>query len=112
MDLEGIHLLIINPKIHISTAQAFEGMTPNRSSSCQSIVKQEIATWKTDLVNDFEMSIFPKHPELSVIKEKLYSLGADYAAMSGSGSTLFGLFSNEIPTTEWDEDYFVWQTTL
>jgi len=112
LNLKGMYLLIVNPKVHISTAQAFANIIPVDSPSCKSIVEQAVNTWKTDLVNDFEASIFPTYPELKVIKDKLYSLGADYAAMSGSGSTLFGLFSDEIPTTDWNEDYFVWQTQL
>lgn len=112
LNLNGMYLLIVYPKIHISTAQAFANIKPVDSHSCKSIVGQAVANWKTNLVNDFEASIFPNYPELKSIKDKLYALGADYAAMSGSGSTIFGLFTDKIPSTEWPEDYFVWQTCL
>ena len=112
LNLKGMYLLVINPNVHISTAEAFANIKPIVAPSCKIILEQELRSWKLDLVNDFEASIFPAYPELKVIKDKLYSLGADYAAMSGSGSTLFGLFSNEIPITDWNEDYFVWQSCL
>jgi len=110
LDLTGMYLLIICPNIHISTTEAFSSIRPQLTTSCRVVVEQNIKTWKSDLVNDFETSVFSKHPELKAIKEKLYSLGADYAAMSGSGSTIFGLFSSEIPEINWAEEYFVWQT--
>ena len=61
------------------------------------IVRQPIETWKDELVNDFEAPIFAMHPELAAIKQRLYDVGAVYAAMSGSGSALFGIF-REQPT--------------
>jgi predicted membrane protein len=59
------------------------------------IVRQPIETWKEELVNDFEAPIFKMHPELAEIKQKLYNLGAVYAAMSGSGSAIFGIFKHK-----------------
>ena len=112
LNLKGMYLIVINPKIHISTSEAFADVVAIEAPSCKKIVQQPISTWKTDLVNDFEASVFPLYPDLKNIKDMLYSLGADYAAMSGSGSTLFGLFSDEFPTTDWNEDYYVWQTQL
>ncbi len=59
------------------------------------IIKQPIATWKTDLINDFEASIFNLYPIVEKTKNDLYELGALYACMSGSGSAVFGLFETE-----------------
>jgi 4-diphosphocytidyl-2-C-methyl-D-erythritol kinase len=112
LNLKGMHLLVINPNIHISTAEAFVNIKSSVVPPCKVIIEQDISAWKQVLVNDFEASIFPTYPELKVIKDKLYALGADYAAMSGSGSTLFGLFKDEVPTEDWDKDYFVWNTRL
>ena len=56
-----------------------------------------IETWRHTVVNDFEASVFPAHPELAAIKQTLYDMGALYAAMSGSGSTLYGLFDRPTP---------------
>ena len=55
---------------------------------------QPVDTWRDELVNDFEESVFALHPEIGHVKEQLYKMGATYAAMSGSGSALFGLFRN------------------
>ena len=59
-------------------------------------IEQPIECWRERIVNDFEQSVFPNHPELAAIKQTLYDMGALYAAMSGSGSTLFGLFDRPI----------------
>jgi 4-diphosphocytidyl-2-C-methyl-D-erythritol kinase len=81
------------PGIHISTAQAFANIQPKEPlKPISAIVKQPISTWKEELVNDFEASVFPIYPELEAIKARLYENGALYASMSGSGSTMFGLF--------------------
>lgn len=112
VNFKGKYLLIVNPKIHIATAEAFSNVVPQEQISCKELVEKDLLTWKTNVVNDFERSVFPIHPELKSIKGKLYSIGADYAAMSGSGSTLFGIFSKPIPKTDWPLDYFVWQTQL
>jgi 4-diphosphocytidyl-2-C-methyl-D-erythritol kinase len=112
LNLKGKHLLLVYPRIHISTAEAFANVLPREQASCEVWIEKDLSTWKKKMVNDFEHSVFPNHPELKNIKEKLYSIGADYAAMSGSGSTLFGVFSEAIPKTDWPSDYFVWQTQL
>ena len=61
---------------------------------------QPVETWKDELTNDFETSVFKKYPELSEIKDSLYRLGAIYAQMSGSGSTLFGIFKSALSEDE------------
>lgn len=96
IDLAGYTLVLVKPDIHISTKDAYAHVTPKRSNlSISEIVKRPIDEWRTLLVNDFEKSIFAKHPEMQVIKEKLYEIGAEYASMSGSGSAFFGIFSNK-----------------
>ena len=112
VNVKGKYLLIVNPQIHIATAEAFANVSPQAAASCKTWVEKDLSTWKANVVNDFECSVFPKYPELKNTKEKLYAMGADYASMSGSGSTLFGIFSESIPDTEWPSDYFVWQTVL
>jgi len=93
--LKGYHLCIVKPNIAISTKEAYAGITPKKAAKCcRDIVKQPIDTWKEELVNDFETSVFTKHPTIKEIKEKLYSFGAAYASMSGSGSALYGIFKN------------------
>jgi 4-diphosphocytidyl-2-C-methyl-D-erythritol kinase len=89
--LSGYKLLLINPGIPISTAQAFKGVIPQQNSvSLKKVITSPLSCWKNNLKNQFEETIFPQFTELKKIKEELYQLGA----MSGSGSTLFGIFEN------------------
>jgi len=95
IDFKGYHLLVINPGIHISTAQAFSNVIPDRNrKSISEIIRLPIREWKNQLGNDFEESLFPAYPELENIKSELYRSGAVYASMTGSGSTMFGIFSD------------------
>ena len=95
-NLNGYYLAIVKPDIAVSTKEAYAAITPKATSkSCREIVRQPIESWKEELVNDFEAPIFKLHPKLAQIKEKLYQQGAKYAAMSGSGSALFGIFETE-----------------
>lgn len=94
--LAGKWIALVKPEVAISTREAFAGIKPHRpATNCREAVLQPIETWRNNLTNDFEDSIFPAHQELADIKQKLYDLGAVYAQMSGSGSTLFGLFMEE-----------------
>lgn len=96
LDLSQYHLLIIKPPVAVSTREAFANITPQQTEvKCRDIVKQDIRTWREQLTNDFEDSIFPQYPRLKEIKQQLYQQGALYAAMSGSGSSLFGFFEEK-----------------
>ncbi len=95
LDLKGTHVLLIHPDIHIGTKEAYAGVTPSMPKVDLSELLQNKSRWREELVNDFEKSIFPNHPEIKSIKEKLYEDGAYYAAMSGSGSSVFGLFEDQ-----------------
>ncbi len=96
-NLSGKYIVVVKrDDIAVSTKEAYAAITPKKPAKCcRDIVRQPIDTWKDELVNDFEAPIFQLHPELAEIKEKLYSLGAAYAAMSGSGSAIFGIFKNK-----------------
>lgn len=94
--LSGLKLALVKPEIHVSTAEAYSGVEPNVPTNDLKKIILNPDNLKDDLVNDFEKSIFPKHTELEKIKSDLYNSGAHYAAMSGSGSTMFGLFENEV----------------
>lgn len=96
--LGGYYLAVVKPSIAVSTHDAYAAIVPKTPAKCcRDIVRQPIETWKDELVNDFEAPIFAMHPELATIKQSLYDAGAVYAAMSGSGSALFGIF-REQPT--------------
>ena len=95
-NLEGYYLALVKPDVAVSTAEAFAGITPKKPvKNCRDIVRQPIDTWRTELTNDFEQTIFAIHPILATIKEKLYKNGALYAQMSASGSTIFGIFGQK-----------------
>ncbi len=95
IDLSGYKMLVVRPNIPVSTKEAFSLITPQvPKKNCLDIVRQPIETWKDELVNDFERSVFAIHPEIGRLKEMMYEQGAIYAAMSGSGSSVFGLFSD------------------
>lgn len=89
-------LALVKPNVAVSTKEAFAGITPSKPQyNCFETLQQPIETWRERLTNDFEDSIFPLLPQLKEVKEMLYSKGALYAAMSGSGSTVFGIFDSE-----------------
>lgn len=93
LDLSPYRLKIVKPDIHISTKEAYAGVTPRESEVfLPQVLQQDVRTWKRDVVNDFEFSLFEKIPELKTVKEDLYREGALYASMSGSGSAFFGVF--------------------
>lgn len=94
--LRGKWITVVKPDVPVSTAEAFSRITPQRPQKCcRDIVRQPISTWREELRNDFEQSVFALHPEIKALKERLYGLGAVYAQMSGSGSAVFGIFESE-----------------
>lgn len=93
LNLKGMTLILVKPDIFISTRDAYANITPHHpETNLLQLIKHPIEQWRNTIVNDFEASVFPVHPSLAAIKDQLYDLGAVYASMSGSGSTLFGLF--------------------
>lgn len=96
VNLSGYYFVLVKPNVHVSTADAFRGITPAPAKiNCRDIVSLPMTEWKGKLENDFEKTIFALHPSVAAIKEKLYELGAVYASMSGSGSSLFGFFEEK-----------------
>ena len=96
LDLSGWHIGVVRPDIPVPTKEAFSRIHPHYPAlNCRDVVKQPVETWRERLTNDFEESVFALHPEIGAVKEQLYKMGATYAAMSGSGSALFGLFKDE-----------------
>lgn len=96
LSLKGYWLVVIKPDIFISTAKAYSMITPKHpEKNLKEIIQLPVSEWRKWMLNDFEDSVFPQFPRLAELKEKLYECGAIYAAMSGSGSSLFGIFSTE-----------------
>jgi 4-diphosphocytidyl-2-C-methyl-D-erythritol kinase len=95
-DLTPYQIVLIHPGIHVSTAWAFSQLVPHtKEKSIATIIQTPIENWKANLINDFEKPVFEAHPLLKEIKQNLYEQGALYASMSGSGSSLFGIFTKE-----------------
>jgi 4-diphosphocytidyl-2-C-methyl-D-erythritol kinase len=93
ISLSDYEILLVHPGIHISTSKAFAGVKPGiPGNSIHAIIQQPVSTWRSELVNDFEAAIFPQFPAIDGIKNQLYTLGAIYASMTGSGSSVYGIF--------------------
>ena len=96
LSLSGYYIAIVRPDIPVPTKEAFSRIRPHYpAQNCRETVMQPVETWRDTLINDFEKSVFALHPEIGNIKQQLYDMGATYAAMSGSGSALFGLFKKQ-----------------
>lgn len=108
LDLKGHWLMLLSPGIHVSTPWAFSQVNPTGSALDLNLFHDPPGTWSGRLVNDLEPAVFAMHPELARLKECLLDQGAAYAAMSGSGSTLFGLFSRQPQRLELPEGCRSW----
>ena len=97
LSLKGYYIVLVKPDIFVSTKDAFAHITPMRpSQSLKEIICMPVETWRATMKNDFEESVFKKYPEIAAIKDKLYDMGAIYASMSGSGSSVFGIFREQV----------------
>ena len=94
LDLSGYDVKVLVPEgVSVSTAEAYAGISPEvPSEQLKEVLRRPVEEWSGLLVNDFETTVFKKHPELAAIKQSLYDSGAVYAAMSGSGSALFAIY--------------------
>ncbi len=120
LSLKGWELLLVKPDDFVSTAEAYKGIQPHPiiqgergRMPLRDALKQPVETWRENIVNDFEKSIFLSHPKIAAIKATLYDMGAIYAAMSGSGSAVFGLFRRRAKEAkEVFKDCFLYQAKL
>ncbi|MEO7802550.1 MAG: 4-(cytidine 5'-diphospho)-2-C-methyl-D-erythritol kinase, partial [Ginsengibacter sp.] len=96
--LTGYHVVIVFPGIHCNTAKAFSSIKPHTpNESLPTSYNKPINVWSNIISNDFEKSVFIEHSSIQKIKDQLYSSGADYASLSGSGSSVYGLFKSAVP---------------
>jgi 4-diphosphocytidyl-2-C-methyl-D-erythritol kinase len=111
--LTGKFIALVKPPIHVSTAEAYAGITPRAPlQEVRTILEaSDWHSWKSALKNDFEPSVFTKHPAIQEIKQKLYESGATYASMSGSGSTVFGIYEQPVPV-DFGPEYTTWSGFL
>lgn len=114
LDLSAYKLIIVNPGIHIPTPWAFKQLIPVKpAESLQQLIQLPVKEWENKIVNDFEPIVFKAHPQIEIIKNKLCEAGAKFSLMSGSGSTVYGLFEkDEILNLDFPTDYFVKELDL
>lgn len=114
LTLAGWNLVLVKPNIHVSTREAFERIVPKRPEhSLLEALSHPVEQWKDYVVNDFEKSVFAHHPEIAAIKMTLYDMGATYASMTGSGSSVYGLFHTRQPeAAEVFKDCYVYESRL
>ena len=112
LNLSAYNVMLINPGIHINTSEAFAALQLQQAiypaTSLAEIISEPVDSWQLSLKNDFEIPLFKKYPQIKDIKQTLYQNGAAYSCMTGSGSTVFGLFSKNLhPIINFDSRYFV-----
>ena len=115
LSLKEYYLCLVKPDVAVSTPEAYSMVTPAApETSLKEIIRLPVSEWKERMVNDFERSVFPRHPVIERIKDTLYEGGALYAAMSGSGSSVFGLFEKPTHFKEQSlfSDCFLWEGQL
>lgn len=115
LDLKGWHLILVKPDDFVSTREAYSLVRPHfPACNIQQYITLPVEEWRGHIVNDFEESVFPLRPRIQAIRDELYRQGAAYAAMSGSGSCVYGLFRQQ-PPAEYAKvfsDFFYFQCRL
>ena len=113
VDLSGYDWLLVHPGIHVATGSAFTALNRTQKASTglpdlRNLIQLPIHQWKEELINDFETPVCAMHPEIGAVRNQLYAAGALYAAMSGSGSAVFGVFAaGTLPTLQLPQHYTV-----
>jgi 4-diphosphocytidyl-2-C-methyl-D-erythritol kinase len=113
LDLKNYFIVLVKPKVHVSTSEAYKNIVPKKpSGSLKEFIRLPVNKWKETIQNDFEKSIFEKFKVIKNVKEKLYKYGAVYASMSGSGSTVYGIFTEEKKLADSFRNCEVWSGLL
>ena len=108
IDLSKYYLVLVKPPVHVSTAQAYSNINVKQpSTSLKDLIHLPLQDWQAHIFNDFEPSVFAKYPEIDEIKTELYLAGAKFALMSGSGSSVFAIFENEIKLPDLEKENLV-----
>lgn len=113
IDLKGHYLVLLKPEIHISTATAYKNTVPTPSTiDLKTLQTLPISLWKDNISNDFEKGLFLEFPTLNKLKEELFHIGAFYASLSGSGSSVYGLFKQKPELSSILHKNLLWQGVL
>ena len=110
MSLKDYFLLLVVPGIHISTKQAYATVKPTgKENLVTNLYELPVEEWKDTLINQFEEALFPQYKVLAEIKNTLYSNGAIYASMTGSGSGIYGIFNEEVEVPDYLSEYLAFR---
>ncbi len=113
IDQGDLEIIIINPGIHVSTPEAYTGVVLRQQEiPLSELIKLPIPEWRNKIQNDFETSVFQKYPAVADIKKQLYELGAVFASMSGSGSSVYGLFDHVPDIKGLFKGMFCWEGAM
>lgn len=119
LSLKDYYIVLIKPNINISTKEAYQEVDQDKKettalTSLSSLETLDIKHWKKEIVNDFEKPLFKKYPILKQTKDMLYENGAIYSQMSGSGSTIYGIFEKEVDLKRIKQDNitFIYQEKM
>ena len=107
LSLSGYYLVLVKPEIHVSTPVAYAKIkAKNPQHALIDSIAEPIENWKSLIQNDFEQPVFEQYPLLRNIKQQMYERGAIYASMSGSGSSVYGIFKTKPVDLKEFENYF------
>lgn len=113
VNLSGYKIVIVHPGIHVATAEAYAGVQPQKPAvPLEELILMPLESWKKNVINDFEKTVFARFPAIAELKKQLYELGAIYASMSGSGSAVYGIFREEISIANLFEGCRTWSGNL
>lgn len=113
VSLSNYFMVLVKPPVSVSTPEAYAHVKPaHPAMSLKEIIQKPVNEWKNLMINDFERSVFPEFPRIKAIKEALYCNGAVYASMSGSGSSVYGLFEQPVSLAHLFDDCYVWEGAL
>jgi 4-diphosphocytidyl-2-C-methyl-D-erythritol kinase len=114
VDLKGKFIVLVKPAVHVATAEAYGGIVPRPvvKDLKQGLEQLPIEQWRTQVMNDFEDSIFQRYPAIAAVKDMLYNCGAAYASMSGSGATVYGIFQQPVHLEERFPGMMYWSGIL
>lgn len=108
IDLSNYFLVLVKPSVHVSTADAYSGVSVSKpANDLRQSLQLPVSEWKYLVFNDFEPSVFAKYPGIKQLKEQLYQAGATFALMSGSGSSVFAIFERPVQLPELEKDHQV-----
>ena len=113
VNLAGRFVVLVNPGIHVSTAEAYAGVRPRLpATDLKKVLQAPLDAWRETVQNDFEAQLAVKYPIIAQVKETLYHSGAVYASMTGSGSPVYGIFEQAMDLQATLPGYAIWQGAL